>query len=85
MGEANVLQLFHLTGQKKAAVAGCRVKKGSLTVEKDVVWRVIRDEVVLHEGKIKILLRFCSSTYTFSFSMQFIFFNEGMFNFVISR
>eukprot|EP00795_Rhopilema_esculentum_P003280 gene3282-1612_t len=52
LGEANVLQVFVLTGQKKAAVAGCRVKKGSLTVEKDVVWRVIRDEVVLHEGPL---------------------------------
>lgn len=49
LGEAAVLQVFHLTGSRKAVVAGCRVKKGSLAG--DSLYRVIRNGEVLYEGE----------------------------------
>ena len=50
VGEATILQVFQLTGQRKAVVAGCRVKKGTLTVDKDMIWRVFRNEEMIHQG-----------------------------------
>lgn len=41
-------QVFQLTGQKKAAVAGCRVLSGQL-IRKDQ-FRVWRGDTVVHEG-----------------------------------
>ena len=55
LGEANVLMVFQLTGQRKALAAGCRVKKGTLTAERDLVWRVIRNDQVIHQGAIQNL------------------------------
>jgi len=55
IGEANVLMVFQLTGQRKALAAGCRVKKGTLTAERDLVWRVIRNDQVIHQGPLKSL------------------------------
>ena len=54
VGEANVLMVFQLTGQRKALAAGCRVKKGTLTADKDSVWKVIRNEQVIHQGKMEL-------------------------------
>ena len=48
-GEAVVHKVFQLTGSKKATVAGCRVKQGTLT-RKDTKYRVLRDGNVMHEG-----------------------------------
>lgn len=55
IGEAAVLQVFHLTGSRKAVVAGCRVKKGSLS--RDNLYRVIRNNEVLYEGKLSSMKR----------------------------
>lgn len=55
LGEAAVLQVFHLTGSRKAVVAGCRVKKGSLAG--DSLYRVIRNGEVLYEGKLSSMKR----------------------------
>lgn len=41
--------MFHLTGSRKAVVAGCRVKKGSLA--RDNLYRVIRNGEVVYEGE----------------------------------
>ena len=48
-GEAAVLKVFHLTGIRKAVVAGCRVKKGSLV--RDDLYRVLRDDEIIYEGE----------------------------------
>lgn len=55
LGEAAVLQVFHLTGSRKAVAAGCRVKKGSLAG--DSLYRVIRNGEVLYEGKLSSMKR----------------------------
>ena len=59
IGEANVLMVFQLTGQRKALAAGCRVKKGTLTAERDLVWRVVRNDQVIHQGTLNIYFLFC--------------------------
>lgn len=51
-GEAAVLKVFHLTGSRRAVVAGCRVKKGSLV--RDNLYRVVRNDEVVFEGEISI-------------------------------
>ena len=48
-GEAAVLKVFHLTGMRRAVVAGCRVKKGSLV--RDDLYRVFRNDELIYEGK----------------------------------
>lgn len=54
-GEAAVLKVFHLTGSRRAVVAGCRVKKGSLV--RDNLYRVVRNEEVVFEGKLSTMKR----------------------------
>lgn len=48
-GEATVLKVFHLTGARRAVVAGCRVKRGNLI--RDSFYRVTRNDEVLYEGE----------------------------------
>ena len=48
-GEATVLKVFHLTGTRRAVVAGCRVKKGSLV--RDDLYRVFRNDELIYEGE----------------------------------
>lgn len=48
VGEATVLQVFHLSGKRKASVAGCRVKLGQL--KKREIYRVHRNSNVIFEG-----------------------------------
>ena len=54
LGEARVLQVFDVS--KIGRVAGCRVEDGR--VERGAHVRLIRDNVVIHEGKLKTLKRF---------------------------
>ncbi|XP_035449865.2 translation initiation factor IF-2, mitochondrial isoform X3 [Spodoptera frugiperda] len=51
VGEANVLQQFVVTeNKKKVPVAGCRCVKGSLA--KNALYRVVRGQEVVFEGKL---------------------------------
>nr|XP_026490978.1 translation initiation factor IF-2, mitochondrial [Vanessa tameamea] len=51
LGEANVLQQFHVSeGKKKVPVAGCRCVKGSLV--RNALYRVVRGQDVVYEGKL---------------------------------
>ena len=54
LGEARVLEVFDVS--KVGKVAGCRVEDGR--VERGAHVRLIRDNVVIHEGKLKTLKRF---------------------------
>ena len=54
LGEAKVLQVFDVS--KVGKVAGCRVEDGR--VERGAHVRLIRDGVVIHEGKLSTLKRF---------------------------
>lgn len=54
LGNAEILQVFKITGSGK--VAGCRVREG--IVKRGAGVRLIRDNVVIHEGKLKTLKRF---------------------------
>jgi translation initiation factor IF-2 len=54
IGYANILQVFNIT--KVGKVAGCRVSEG--TVKRGCGVRLIRDNVVIHEGKLSTLKRF---------------------------
>jgi len=54
LGNAEILQVFNITKQGK--VAGCRVTEGK--VERGAKVRLIRDDVVIHEGSLAILKRF---------------------------
>lgn len=73
IGEANVLMVFQLTGQRKALAAGCRVKKGTLTDDKDAVWKVIRNDEVIHQGNLmSSFVLFCVTTFTFKFIIDLI-------------
>ena len=49
VGEAVVLDTFKLTGHRKASVAGCRVKRG--TLERNCRFRIIRNKEPLFEGE----------------------------------
>ena len=49
VGEATVLKVFHLSGKRKASVAGCRVKQGQL--RRKEMYRVYRNNQVIFEGK----------------------------------
>ncbi len=53
LGEATVLQVFEVS--KVGKVAGCRVTDG--VVERGAHVRLVRDSVVIHEGKLKTLKR----------------------------
>ncbi|MCX5513785.1 translation initiation factor IF-2 [Kaistia algarum] len=54
LGNAEILEIFHIT--KVGKVAGCRVTDG--TVERGANVRLIRENVVIHEGKLSTLKRF---------------------------
>ena len=54
LGYAEILEVFNIT--KIGKVAGCRVTEGK--VERGVGVRLVRDNVVIHEGKLKTLKRF---------------------------
>ena len=54
LGNAEILEVFNIT--KTGKVAGCRVTEGK--VERGAGVRLIRDDVVIHEGTLKTLKRF---------------------------
>jgi translation initiation factor IF-2 len=54
IGYAEILEVFNIS--KVGKVAGCRVTEG--TVERGAGVRLLRDNVVIHEGKLKTLKRF---------------------------
>ncbi|MFU0506823.1 translation initiation factor IF-2 [Pseudaminobacter sp. NGMCC 1.201702] len=54
IGNAEILEVFDIT--KVGKVAGCRVTEGK--VERGAGVRLIRDNVVIHEGTLKTLKRF---------------------------
>jgi translation initiation factor IF-2 len=54
LGNALILEVFNIS--KVGKVAGCRVSDG--TVERGANVRLIRDNVVVHEGKLSTLKRF---------------------------
>jgi translation initiation factor IF-2 len=54
LGNAQILELFHIS--KVGTVAGCRVTDG--VVQRGAQVRLIRDNVVVHEGKLSTLKRF---------------------------
>ncbi|MHA6299659.1 translation initiation factor IF-2 [Devosia sp. CAU 1758] len=54
IGYAKILEVFQIT--KVGKVAGCQVTEG--LVERGAGVRLLRDDVVIHEGKLKTLKRF---------------------------
>ncbi len=54
LGNAQILEIFHIS--KVGNVAGCRVTDG--VVQRGAHVRLIRDNVVVHEGKLSTLKRF---------------------------
>jgi len=54
LGNAEILEVFSIS--KIGKVAGCRVSEGK--VERGAGVRLIRDNVVIHEGRLKTLKRF---------------------------
>jgi translation initiation factor IF-2 len=54
LGNAEILEVFNIS--KVGKVAGCRVTEGK--VERGAHVRLIRDNVVVHEGKLSTLKRF---------------------------
>ncbi|TIS56023.1 MAG: translation initiation factor IF-2 [Mesorhizobium sp.] len=54
IGNAQILEIFDIT--KVGKIAGCRVTEGK--VERGAGVRLIRDNVVIHEGTLKTLKRF---------------------------
>ena len=54
LGYAKILQVFNIS--KAGKVAGCRVTEGK--VERGAKVRLLRDNVVIHEGTLSILKRF---------------------------
>ena len=54
LGNAQILEIFKVS--KVGKIAGCRVTDG--TVERGANVRLIRDNVVIHEGKLSQLKRF---------------------------
>lgn len=54
IGYAQILEVFNIS--KVGKVAGCRVTEG--TVERGTGVRLLRDNVVIHEGKLSTLKRF---------------------------
>ena len=54
LGNAQILEIFNIS--KVGKIAGCRVTDGK--VERGANVRLIRDNVVIHEGKLSQLKRF---------------------------
>jgi len=48
LGEAEVLEMFKLTGARKAHVAGCKVTHGYLM--KDKIFKIIRNGKIIFQG-----------------------------------
>jgi translation initiation factor IF-2 len=53
-GRADVREVFHIS--RIGSVAGCYVTEGTLTRDSQV--RVLRDNIVIHTGRIESLRRF---------------------------
>jgi translation initiation factor IF-2 len=56
MGAAQVREIFKVP--KYGTIAGCMVTEGRITRSGDTQARLLRDNVVVHEGKIGSLRRF---------------------------
>ena len=56
LGVADVREVFKVP--KIGAIAGCMVTEGRITRSGDTTARLLRDSVVIHEGKIGSLRRF---------------------------
>lgn len=54
IGYADILEVFNIT--KTGKVAGCKITEG--VVKRGCGVRLLRDDVVIHEGKLKTLKRF---------------------------
>lgn len=54
LGNAEILEVFYIS--KVGKVAGCKVTEGK--IERGASVRLIRDNIVIHEGKLKTLKRF---------------------------
>lgn len=54
-GEAAVLKVFKLTGRRKATVAGCQVKTG--TLDRKSLYRITRNNQVVFEGQLATMKR----------------------------
>lgn len=54
VGQADVLQVFD-TKKQAAAVAGCRVREGS--IQAGLQWRVMRGEAAVHQGSCDSIKR----------------------------
>jgi translation initiation factor IF-2 len=54
LGNATILQVFNIT--KSGKVAGCKVSEG--LVRRGARVRLVRDKIVIHEGKLSTLRRF---------------------------
>jgi translation initiation factor IF-2 len=54
IGQAKILQVFNIT--KVGKIAGCMVEEGAVRRGNKV--RLLRDNVVIHEGMLKTLKRF---------------------------
>ncbi len=54
IGSAEILEIFKITGA--GFVAGCKVTDGA--VRRSAAVRLLRDNIVIHEGKLKTLKRF---------------------------
>ncbi len=54
LGNAEILEVFNIS--KVGKIAGCRITEGK--VERGANVRLIRDDVVIHEGKLSTLKRF---------------------------
>jgi translation initiation factor IF-2 len=54
LGNAEILEIFNIS--KVGKVAGCRVTEG--VVQRGANVRLIRDNVVIHDGKLSTLKRF---------------------------
>ncbi len=54
LGQAKIKQVFHIS--KVGKIAGCEVTEGS--VKRGAKVRLLRDDVVIHEGMLKTLKRF---------------------------
>src|ERR1700690_841571 len=66
LGNAQILEIFKVS--KVGNIAGCRVTDG--TVERGANVRLIRDNVVIHEGKLSQLKRFKDDAKEVSASME---------------
>ena len=54
LGDAQILQVFNIT--KVGKIAGCKINEGN--IKRGCGVRLLRDDVVIHEGKLSTLKRF---------------------------